>query len=191
MVKANTIITKLKKKKKNNLWTTEIISCSPATMETNLVQVALSGRWGQHQQEALNQPPPHEVALIGLQIAQACGQHGDLGQDLVAMCVNDVLAQGAEPLFFLDYFSCGSLDVGVAASVVGGIARACEMAGCALLGERAVMSGCQSTSLGEVAVFGVTRLRIFVDVGVHRRDITSVFRTIKSCWNLISSGSNS
>lgn len=52
------------------------------------------------------------------------------------MCVNDVLAQGAEPLFFLDYFSCGSLDVDVAASVVGGIAKACELAGCALLGER-------------------------------------------------------
>uniref|UniRef100_A0A667XCW5 Trifunctional purine biosynthetic protein adenosine-3 n=1 Tax=Myripristis murdjan TaxID=586833 RepID=A0A667XCW5_9TELE len=70
-----------------------------------------------------------------LKIAQACGQHGGLGQDLVAMCVNDVLAQGAEPLFFLDYFSCGSLDVDVAASVVGGIAKACQMAGCALLGE--------------------------------------------------------
>lgn len=50
--------------------------------------------------------------------------------------MNDVLAQGAEPLFFLDYFSCGSLDVAVAASVVGGIAKACEVAGCALLGER-------------------------------------------------------
>uniref|UniRef100_A0A3Q4GNS3 Trifunctional purine biosynthetic protein adenosine-3 n=1 Tax=Neolamprologus brichardi TaxID=32507 RepID=A0A3Q4GNS3_NEOBR len=69
-----------------------------------------------------------------LKIAQACRQHGILGQDLVAMCVNDVLAQGAEPLFFLDYFSCGSLDVDVAASVVGGIAKACETAGCALLG---------------------------------------------------------
>uniref|UniRef100_A0A671XR39 Trifunctional purine biosynthetic protein adenosine-3 n=1 Tax=Sparus aurata TaxID=8175 RepID=A0A671XR39_SPAAU len=68
-----------------------------------------------------------------LKIAQACSQHGGLGQDLVAMCVNDVLAQGAEPLFFLDYFSCGILDVDVAASVVGGIAKACEMAGCALL----------------------------------------------------------
>lgn len=56
------------------------------------------------------------------------------------MCVNDVLAQGAEPLFFLDYFSCGSLDVDVAASVVGGIAEACKMAGCALLGERLFFS---------------------------------------------------
>lgn len=53
------------------------------------------------------------------------------------MCVNDVLAQGAEPLFFLDYFSCGRLDVDVAAAVVGGIAKACELAGCALLGEEA------------------------------------------------------
>lgn len=51
------------------------------------------------------------------------------------MCVNDVLAQGAEPLFFLDYFSCGSLNVDVAAAVVGGIAKACKIAGCALLGE--------------------------------------------------------
>lgn len=76
---------------------------------------------------------------VCFQIAQACGQHGGLGQDLVAMCVNDVLAQGAEPLFFLDYFSCGSLDVDVAASVIGGVAKACEMAGCALLGENIKM----------------------------------------------------
>ena len=69
------------------------------------------------------------------QIAQTCGQHGTLGQDLVAMCVNDVLAQGAEPLLFLDYFSCGQLDVCVASTVIGGIAEACKMAGCALLGE--------------------------------------------------------
>lgn len=70
-----------------------------------------------------------------IKIAQACNIHNTLGQDLVAMCVNDVLAQGAESLFFLDYFSCGQLDVGVASAVIGGIAEACQMAGCALLGE--------------------------------------------------------
>ncbi|KAM3585583.1 uncharacterized protein V6R79_021693 [Siganus canaliculatus] len=91
-----------------------------------------------------------------LKIAQACGQHGGLGQDLVAMCVNDVLAQGAEPLFFLDYFSCGSLDVDVAASVVGGIAKACEMAGCALLGgETAEMPGVYGPGEYDLAGFCV------------------------------------
>uniref|UniRef100_A0A674EMQ1 phosphoribosylamine--glycine ligase n=1 Tax=Salmo trutta TaxID=8032 RepID=A0A674EMQ1_SALTR len=63
-----------------------------------------------------------------LKIAQACQQHSTLGQDLVAMCVNDVLAQGAEPLFFLDYFSCGRLDVGVASAVIRGVAEACGLA---------------------------------------------------------------
>uniref|UniRef100_A0A667XRT5 Phosphoribosylglycinamide formyltransferase n=1 Tax=Myripristis murdjan TaxID=586833 RepID=A0A667XRT5_9TELE len=91
-----------------------------------------------------------------LKIAQACGQHGGLGQDLVAMCVNDVLAQGAEPLFFLDYFSCGSLDVDVAASVVGGIAKACQMAGCALLGgETAEMPGVYAPGEYDLAGFCV------------------------------------
>jgi len=69
-----------------------------------------------------------------LMLAQALGIHDSIGIDLVAMCVNDVLVQGAEPLFFLDYFACGSLDVEVATDVVAGIANGCLQAGAALVG---------------------------------------------------------
>jgi phosphoribosylformylglycinamidine cyclo-ligase len=69
-----------------------------------------------------------------LLLAQKLGIHDTIGIDLVAMCVNDVLVQGAEPLFFLDYFACGHLDVDVASAVVSGIAEGCRRAGAALIG---------------------------------------------------------
>ncbi len=69
-----------------------------------------------------------------LKLAQQLNRHDTIGIDLVGMCVNDVLVQGAEPLFFLDYCATGKLDVDTTVAVVGGIARGCELAGCALIG---------------------------------------------------------
>src|SRR5690606_4575413 len=69
-----------------------------------------------------------------LKLAQQLGRHDTIGIDLVRMCVNDVLVQGAEPLFLLDYFAPGKLDIDATVAVDGGIAKGCELAGCALIG---------------------------------------------------------
>lgn len=112
-----------------------------------------------------------------LKLAFALGRHDTVGEDLVAMSVNDVLTSGAEPLFFLDYFATSRLDVDQAARVITGIARGCELAGCTLLGgETAELPGFYSEGEYELAGFcvGVVERSAIVD----GRDIVAGDRVV-------------
>uniref|UniRef100_A0A8C4KG14 Trifunctional purine biosynthetic protein adenosine-3 n=1 Tax=Dromaius novaehollandiae TaxID=8790 RepID=A0A8C4KG14_DRONO len=106
------------------------------------------------------------------QIAQACKKHDSIGQDLVAMCVNDMLTQGAEPLFFLSYFACGKLDVEVTQTIEEGMAEACKNAGCAFLGrEVAEITGMYSSGEYDLAGFVVGAVeRGQMHLGLQRAD---------------------
>ena len=91
-----------------------------------------------------------------LRLAFLLGKHDTIGQDAVAMCVNDILVQGAEPLFFLDYLAVGKLDPDQVAEVVTGVARACKESGCALIGgETAEMAGFYPVGEYDIAGFAV------------------------------------
>lgn len=104
-----------------------------------------------------------------LKVAFATGKHGTIGQDLVAMCVNDVITCGARPLFFLDYFASGHLDVDVAHEVISGIADGCVLGECALLGgETAELPGMYAAGEYDLAGFAVGIVGKRAVLGPHR-----------------------
>lgn len=117
-----------------------------------------------------------------LRVAMDANQHQGVGIDLVAMCVNDLIVQGAEPLFFLDYYATGKLDIDVAASVVTGIGEGCELSGCALIGgETAEMPGMYHDGDYDIAGFCV---------GVVEADKVIDGSTVKPGQKLIALGSS-
>jgi phosphoribosylformylglycinamidine cyclo-ligase len=110
-----------------------------------------------------------------LKVAAAVGDHAGVGIDLVAMCVNDLVVQGAEPLFFLDYFATAALDIAAARTVVAGIADGCRQAGCALLGgetaEMPGMYGAGDYDLAGFAVGAVERDRVLTGAQISDGDV--------------------
>jgi phosphoribosylformylglycinamidine cyclo-ligase len=110
-----------------------------------------------------------------LKLAFQMNRHDTIGQDAVAMCVNDILVQGAEPLFFLDYLAVGKLDPKRVADIVGGVAKGCELAGCALIGgETAEMPGFYPEGEYDVAGFAVgavNREELIDGSGIKEGDI--------------------
>ncbi|KOB64731.1 Phosphoribosylformylglycinamidine cyclo-ligase, partial [Operophtera brumata] len=123
----------------------------------------LGGFGGCFQLKAVEQEYKDPVLVLAadgvgtkLKVAQKINQHSSIGVDLVAMCVNDILCNGATPLTFLDYFACGSLDVSVARNVVAGVAEGCRQASAALIGgETAEMPGMYEPGVYDIAGFAL------------------------------------